>query len=182
MPNYKPLYYFYGSVIPDGIISELESYKELPDGWDMGNGFAPSDVVINSAINIYKKASYYQLATEPTPLTSGGINLTLYRGDNFLDIYLYSDKYFDYKIEKGIGKPYKIIEKAKNILQSKIETIIVQTIFKWEPNLLEQYPLKNTNSARKDLTIPKLSNPTKGAFQYSNYPVSNLNPKLLVAI
>lgn len=110
----------------DEIMDELKSYGTLPDGWDFGKGLAPSNDIIEKAITIYQIGKYFEFGVEPSPLSDGGINLTFFINDNFLDVNVNFDNTLDIRIEKVYGKPYEILFKKNNVSMSLIEQYLIE--------------------------------------------------------
>lgn len=90
----------------DEIVSELESYLHLEDGWNFGGGKAIQEINIQNAKNIYLWAKLCDLKAEVCPTDEGGILISLQHGILFLDITLNSQDAINISLEKGIGEEF----------------------------------------------------------------------------
>src|SRR5208337_1082027 len=71
---------------PDPIVEKIRSFANLQEGWNYGEGRAPSRFVIDKAIEIYQIGKELALDAEVFPLVDGDIEVSLYMEDHFMDI------------------------------------------------------------------------------------------------
>jgi hypothetical protein len=142
--------------------TELELYEfgKLPNGWDYGQGVPADHKVILLTVNIYKFIRWRFGETygfSSTPLIDGGIQLTLDKDDDFVDIIVNTNLSLDFKQEKGFGSNFSIITSQKKAQLSDILNIL------WL--LSGSYTSKNTVSPKSDST--PFSGPTTVVYQSS---------------
>jgi hypothetical protein len=153
----------------DPIVKQLESFKDLKDGWDFGGGEAIAPLAITKAIQLYNLVKVtYQFDTEVHPLSSGGVNVLFFVDDYFLDIFIQPDTSMDLVEEKGIGANYEQLYEEEDVdmdtLKQRFNNLLASKKTSW----LSFVPciLKNTAQQRNDLH--QISFPTMGAeFLYS---------------
>jgi hypothetical protein len=164
--------------IPDfnETLSEIRSYSNLEIGWDFnGSGKPVEDQIINMAIDISEMASYYGLGIDPSPLSEGGINLTVFDEDKFLDIYIREDCSMDIRIEKGKGKPYLILLRKEKVNISTIEFYLIVIKSKCDISFAH-YPFESIKEASADLMTQKRSGTTREEYQYLIWSVPKKSP------
>jgi hypothetical protein len=100
----------------DPIVKQLQSFKDLKDGWDFGGGEAIAPVAITKAIQLYNLVKVtYQFDTEVHPLSNGGVNVLFFVDDYFLDILIQPDTSMDLVEEKGIGATYEQLYEEEDV-------------------------------------------------------------------
>ena len=107
----------------DRIKEEILNYEKLSHGWDMGEGIPPDEIVIKRALKIYDFGKNLQFNVEPRPLSGGGIMLTFYRDEYFLDVSIFPS---NTELHYEIGKGYKYTSKEIKYLndQTIIDTLL----------------------------------------------------------
>jgi|SRR5208282_1668245 len=105
---------------PDPIEEKIQLFTKLQEGWNYGEGRVPSQSVIDRAIKIYRSGKQLGLDAEVFPLINGGIEISLYREDHFMDILVHEGGRLDFSYEVGIGERYNRVDYIENI---SIETI-----------------------------------------------------------
>ncbi len=103
------------SECPDPIEEKLRSFASLPKGWDFGEGHAPTKIVIDRAIDIYKLGKELNLDAEVFPVADGNIEVSLYTRDHFMDIFVRADGKMDFSYEVGIGQEYRKVMEIEDI-------------------------------------------------------------------
>lgn len=93
----------------DDITPKLIKFGNYKEGWHFGEGSIINRPVINKAIQLYNIASDYNLTYTTHALLDGGISITAYKNDNFLEILINRDLSFDLIYEIGIGIKYKTV-------------------------------------------------------------------------
>jgi hypothetical protein len=100
---------------PDPIEEKLQSFATLQEGWNYGEGRAPSQLVIDGAIEIYRIGKKLALDAEVFPIVNGDIEISLYAGDHFMDILVHEGGRLDFSHEEGVGEKYNTISYVENI-------------------------------------------------------------------
>jgi len=130
------------------IIDKILSFGNLPKGWDFGYGVPASNDTIATAICLARYGTLQGFNINARPETSGGIILSFFIDDDFIDLTIYPNNRYDIRHEKGIGEDYDILFDAENIsldcLFNKLNTIKQQPWFS-----LEHCILKNTTNIDK---------------------------------
>jgi hypothetical protein len=125
MQNYNSLFSILGQVqhnSPDPVEEYIRSFSELPDGWNFGEGRAPSWEVIDKALQIYKLGKSYVLIGNAFPVGDGEIEISFSNKDHFIDILITNQNTFEYSYEMGIGDEYNETEHIENISLEEIES------------------------------------------------------------
>lgn len=108
-------------VIRDKIIEKIESFATLPVGWDYGEGVPASKLVIRKAFIISNYRFFFpSFRTNARPTTEGGIIVTLFLRDHFLDITINPNLKMDLRYEIGIGENYYVEHEEGNVSEDKI--------------------------------------------------------------
>lgn len=113
--------------VDDDITKQIDSFVELPMGWDYGKGIPVSQKAAINAKSVYLIAKTNGFGAEPHPTPNGGITMILFFKDHFLDIEIvdsintYSSRY-----EIGTGDDFKIVWKNQNVNVSMIPQILLQ--------------------------------------------------------
>jgi len=118
MSNYNSLLEISGYVqdtSPDPVEDYIRSFSELPDGWNFGEGKAPSDEVINKAIQVYRLGKSFGLMGNAFPVGDGEIEISFSYQDHFIDILITGQNILEYTYEIGIGDEYNETEHIENI-------------------------------------------------------------------
>lgn len=130
MSNYNSLSKISGYVhdtSPDPMEEYIRSFSELPEGWNFGEGRAPSEEVIDKAIRVYRLGKSSGLIGNAFPVGDGEIEISLSYQDHFIDILITAANTLEYTYEIGIGDEYNEIEHAENIsfeeVESKLRTL-----------------------------------------------------------
>lgn len=139
----------------DLVIKKIKSFAYLPNNWDNGHGIRPNERVIELALMLHVLGKNLSLNTEPKPLTEGGISLTFYRFDEFLDIDIYPD-HFDMNYEVGVGLDYNPVFFKKNVELSDIISQL-QILKNKCHSLSEQSILPDIAQVKRDLNIDNYS-------------------------
>lgn len=132
------------------VIEKIKGFQHLPDGWDFGQGEAPSKGTIKQAIGMYQYGVLLGFNGDVRPETDAGIILNLFTGEDFVYLTINQDGNIDLRHERGIGIEYEII--------SDIEKISFEDISKTLTNIKEQCFLS-------ELYTPTNTTPTAEDFQ-----------------
>jgi len=130
---------FYSMSYPteeDVEIERMKSFSDLGSGWDFGDGEAPSQYVIERAIQTYLCGLNLGYNASVRPETSGGIVIGFFIKDNFVDVTVKENSLFDIRYEKGIGANYNILDDQENITMEEVSLIlksVQQKCFLLEP-------------------------------------------------
>jgi hypothetical protein len=144
---------------------ELFEFGKLPIGWDYGQGVPAAHNVILAIVNIYKliRIRFGQTyGFSSIPLIDGGIQLTLDKDDNFVDIIVNPDLSLDFKQEKGYGSNFSIITSQEKAQLSYILQILCL--------LSDSYTSKNIVCPKSDST------PFSGPFTVAYPSLTNTAP------
>ena len=113
--------------IPDPVEEYIRSFSELTEGWNFGEGRAPSGEAIGKAIQVYRLGKSFGLIGNAFPVGDGEIEISLSYRDHFIDILITALNTLEYTYEIGIGDEYNEIEHAENIsfeeVESKLRTL-----------------------------------------------------------
>ena len=110
----------------DLIENKIQSFRDLPDGWDFGYGKAPSQFVIDIAIEIYRFGKNLGLNTEVFPIVDGSLEISLYMRDHFMDCLIQENGQIEFSYEIGIGEKYETILQIENISLIKIKEYLIE--------------------------------------------------------
>lgn len=159
--TYLPEYY----IMRDEIIDKIISLKhDLFDGWDYGEGVAPSKEVIIKSILIYEKTKNFGFNIDVVPKTNGGLILIFCIKDHFVDIAVNPDLTLDLRTEVVIGANYDIGIEVENLNIKRILEVLIETLQKCMS--LEHYMSKNMYKQKEDFQATA-SIPMEEAYQYS---------------
>jgi hypothetical protein len=125
MSNYNSLSKISGYIhdtSPDPVEEYIRSFSELPEGWNFGEGRAPSGEVIDKAIQIYRLGKSSGLTGNAFPVGDGEIEISLSYQDHFIDILITGQNTLEYSYEIGIGDKYNEIEHIENISLEEAES------------------------------------------------------------
>jgi hypothetical protein len=111
---------------PDLIEDKIRSFATLQDGWNYGEGRAPSQAVIEQAILIHREGKKLGLDAEVFPFGDGDIEISMYMRDHFMDVFVYNDGRMDFSYEVGIGKQYETIESKESISMPEVKERLCQ--------------------------------------------------------
>jgi hypothetical protein len=100
---------------PDPVEEYIRSFSEFPDGWNFGEGKAPSGEVINKAIKVYRLGKSFGLMGNAFPLGDGEIEISFSYEDHFIDILITGQNTLEYTYEIGIGDEYDETEHIENL-------------------------------------------------------------------
>ena len=130
MSNYNSLSEISGYVqdtSPDPVEEYIRSFSELAEGWNFGEGRAPSGEVISKAIQVYRLGKSFGLMGNAFPVGDGEIEISFSYQDHFVDILITVQNTFEYTYEIGIGDQYNEIDHIGNIpfeeIASKLSTL-----------------------------------------------------------
>lgn len=121
----------------------ITNLSKIPKGWDFGSGYPPSESVINKALQIYSLGKILSFKVEVKPETEGGIILTFYKKDEFLDVIINKDFSIDMIHEKGFGIEFQTLLEQENVDLSNISNKLKQIKKSIECTSLEHYTLEN---------------------------------------
>jgi hypothetical protein len=112
---------------PDPVDEYIRSFSEFPEGWNFGEGKAPSGEVIEKAIQLYRIGKSFGLIGDAFPVGDGEIEISFSYQDHFIDILITAQNTLEYTYEIGIGDEYNEIEHVENIhfeeAKSKLRTL-----------------------------------------------------------
>jgi hypothetical protein len=100
---------------PDPVEEYIRSFSEFPDGWNFGEGKAPSGEVINKAIQVYRLGKSFGLMGNAFPVGDGEIEISFSYEDHFIDILITGQNTLEYTYEIGIGDEYDETEHIENL-------------------------------------------------------------------
>ena len=107
---------------------KIESFADLPSGWNYGEGDPINHNVIDKALEIYQIGKPLYLNCEVIPNTDGSIEISLYRQDHFMDFCINEDMSIDFVYEVGNGTEYNEIENINDIsidaIKNKLNRLI----------------------------------------------------------
>ncbi len=141
--------------------TSIKNLAKIPVGWDYGSGYPPSKFVISKALQVYSLGKILSFQVEVKPETEGGIILTLYKKDEFLDVIINNDLSFDMVHEKGIGTEFKTLLEQENVDLSNISNKLKQIKKSIECTSLEHYTLENIVLKRDDSEVIVSKNTVK---------------------
>ncbi len=125
MSNYNSLLGISGYVqdnSPDPVEDYIRSFSELLEGWNFGEGKAPSSEVIKKAIQVYRLGKSFGLIGNAFPVGDGEIEISLSYQDHFIDILITAQNTLEYTYEIGIGDEYNEIEHVESISFDEAES------------------------------------------------------------
>jgi len=157
MPNYNSLFSILGQIqhnSPDPVEEYIRSFSELPEGWNFGEGRAPSREVINKAIEVYGCGKSFMLTGNAFPLEDGEIEISFSNQDHFIDILITSQSTLEYTYEIGKGDEYNEIEHIENISFNEIDSKLKE-LEKMKPCDSLEYSMHNGTSimVREDFKV-----------------------------
>lgn len=89
------------------VVDKIQSFVELPDGWDFGRGHAPSHDVVARAIYLHLVGSQYlALKSDAFPSPDGAIIVEFYRGETSVEVTVRPDRTLGLVKEQGTGSQY----------------------------------------------------------------------------
>lgn len=107
---------------PDPVEEYISSFSEFPDGWNFGEGKAPSSEIINKAIKVYRLGKSFGLMGNAFPVGDGEIEISFSYEDHFTDILITGQNTLEYTYEIGRGDEYHEIEHIGNISLEEAES------------------------------------------------------------
>lgn len=107
---------------PDPVEEYIKSFSKLPEGWNFGEGKAPSNEVILRGIEVYKLGRSFGLLGNAFPVGDGEIEISFSYQDHFIDILITGQNTLEYTYEIGIGDEYREIEHIENISYENVES------------------------------------------------------------
>ncbi len=120
--DFKPLLFCSDQApCPDPVEEKIRSFASLQDGWNYGEGRAPSQFVIDRVIEIYKFGKELALDAEVFPVPNGDIEISLYMRDHFMDILAHEGGGLDFSYEIGVGERYNRVDYIEDININEIE-------------------------------------------------------------
>lgn len=125
MSNYNSLLEISGYVhdtSPDPVEEYIRSFSEFPEGWNFGEGKAPSVEVIDKAIQVYRLGKSFRLMGNAFPVGDGEIEISFSYEDHFIDILITGQNTLEYTYEIGIGDQYNEIEHIENISFEEVKS------------------------------------------------------------
>lgn len=123
MPNYNSLLRILGrDQDTDPVEEYIRSFSELQEGWNFGEGIAPSDEVIDKALQIYRLGKSFLLIGNAFPVGDGEIEISFSHKDHFIDILITGQNTLEYSYEIGIGDEYSEIEQIHDVSLEKLES------------------------------------------------------------
>ena len=167
----------------DPIVKQLQSFKDLKDGWDFGGGEAIAPVAITKAIQLYNLVKVtYQFDTEVHPLSNGGVNVLFFVDDYFLDILIQPDTSMDLVEEKGIGATYEQLYEEEDVdmdtLKQRFNNLLASKKTSW----LSFVPSISENTAPQRNDFHQMFSPSMGTvFLYLTTSVPRQPVKVFVS-
>lgn len=151
-------------LIDKSLYEQIMSLKDLPDGWDYGSGTRPNSETIFTALEmasilISDTNNYFSIKS--APLTDGGIALTLFKNDDFVDLLIKGNS-ITLNHEKGIGEDFNVITVIEDAKYLDIIRILLEIC-----NSSGLYTSENTIETKEDLTIGTFSTPSMMGYPYS---------------
>lgn len=109
----------------DDIQKCINSYSNLKEGWDHGEGCIINSDVIRVALGIYDMGKSYEFQVEPFPMTDGGIRLIFYKPNNnhFINVEVSANLTINFKHNIGFGYPYKTETEVEDATESDLREI-----------------------------------------------------------
>lgn len=141
--------------------SMIRNLTKIPHGWDFGSGYPPSEFVISKALQVYSLGKLLSFKIEVKPETEGGIILTLYKKDEFLDVIINSNLSLDMVHEKGIGIEFETLSEQENVDLIIISNKLKQIKKSIECTSSEHYTLENIVLQKDDSEVIVSKNTVK---------------------
>jgi hypothetical protein len=139
----------------------IKNLAKIPNGWDFGSGYPPSEFVISKALQVYSLGKILSFKVEVKPETEGGIILTLYKKDEFLDVIINNNLSLDIVHEKGIGIEFQTLSEQENVDLSIISNKLKQIKKSIECTSSEHYTLENIVLQKDDSEVIVSKNTVK---------------------
>lgn len=149
---------------PDPVEEYIRSFSELPEGWNFGEGRAPSGEVINKAIEVYGRGKSFMLTGNAFPLVDGEIEISFSNQDHFIDVLITNQNTLEYTYEIGKGDEYNEIEHIENISLKEIESKL-RALEKMKPCDSLEYSMYNGTliGIREDFKLVALKESIMGS-------------------
>lgn len=148
---------------PDPVEVYIRSFSEFPDGWNFGEGKAPSGEVINKAIKVYRLGKSFGLIGNAFPVGDGEIEISFSYQDHFIDILITGQNTLEYTYEIGIGDKYDETEHLENISFEEAE-LKLRALEEMKPcYLLESSMQDGSTRKREDFKAVALENMVPGS-------------------
>jgi hypothetical protein len=107
-----------------GTRKKILSFKELEDGWQYGEGEAPTEKVLGIALRIYEIGHMLGLKSDAFPSPNGNVTVEFYRGGESIEITVYDDKTIDLSIERGKGFDFEEVEYVEGVEMATLVGIL----------------------------------------------------------
>lgn len=131
----------------------IKNLAKIPHGWDFGFGYPPSEIVINKALQIYSIGKLLSFKVEVKPEPEGGIVLTFYKEDEFLDVIINNNLSLDMVHEKGFGVNFQTLLEQENVDLNNISNKLKQVKKSIECTSSEHYTLENIVLQKDDSEV-----------------------------
>jgi hypothetical protein len=128
----------------DEIADEIESYGQLPHGWDFGNGVPFSQQTILNAKAVYLACKLKGVGVEPHPNNDDTITLIAFIDDYFLEIDINDSPILTLRHAIGRGDNYRVIWKDKKVVSTEIEYELLEMKSHCKVNLLSESSTLNS--------------------------------------
>jgi hypothetical protein len=165
MSNYNSVLEISGYVqhnSPDPVEEYIRSFSKLSEGWNFGEGKAPSGEVIDKAMQVYRLGKSFGLMGNAFPVGDGEIEISFSYEDHFIDILITVQNTLEYTYEIGIGDEYNEIEHIENISFQEAE-LKLSALKESKPcNSLESSMPDGLIGIREDSRVVALENSVPG--------------------
>lgn len=169
-------------LLKDEILEQLDSYENLKEGWDFGEGMPMSQLTISNAKYIYDICYKKGFNVEPHANTEGDITLIAYLDDYFLEIDVNESKSLLLRYAQGKGDNYTLIWKNRKNSFSELEDVLSEIKSEWQRNTsLEQFTSRNIRLSNNDLEATKSLILSEDASPFLVNPVQELHQTTIFA-
>jgi|GEM_PF-6651924 hypothetical protein len=166
----------------DNITQEIESFSQLPDGWDYGEGIAASKKTCVFAKLVYLLGKSYGYNAEPHAETNGDITIIFSMKDHFIDVEISNIEKFIMRYEIGRGSEYVVVAKDLEVSFIELEKVLIEIRNACQHFSSGQLTSNNIAAISRGSKIKRYSAATAEESRFSIRNVQNSNQAMSVTI
>jgi len=160
----------------DDVSEKIDSFGEVANGWNFGEGVSATKETISIAKDIKKYGDFYRLNVDAHLSIDGAIYLVFSRkgNNNFIDVTIEPDNTMSIKHENGFGANYDVVFQKTNATINDI-VIKLQALC----NISESCTYETTVKQREDSPVYALeTRQTMVGYPFLDWIAPKNNPQI----